>query len=71
MVSKATAQNFLVLVLITNPTNTLLLVTKRKSGKCDYWCCMCAFARQMVETCQLHEYIRGTVLVPPVLMEET
>jgi hypothetical protein len=36
MVSKATPQIFLVLVLITNPTNTKVLLTKRKSGKCDY-----------------------------------
>jgi hypothetical protein len=31
------------LVLLTTPTNTLVLQTQRKSGKCDYWCCLFAF----------------------------
>jgi hypothetical protein len=33
----------LVLVLLTNTTITLVLLTRRKSGKCDYWCCLFAF----------------------------
>jgi hypothetical protein len=32
-----------VLVLLTNPTNSLVLQTQRKSGKCDFWCCLFAF----------------------------
>jgi hypothetical protein len=23
-----------------SPTNTLVLLTQRNSGKCDYWCCL-------------------------------
>jgi hypothetical protein len=32
-----------VLVHLTNPANALLLLTHRKSGKCDYWCCLFVF----------------------------
>jgi hypothetical protein len=27
-------------LMLTNPTNALVLQTQRKSGKCDYWCCL-------------------------------
>jgi hypothetical protein len=35
--------------VLTNPTNTLVLQKQRKSGKCDYWCCLFAFPWLMVE----------------------
>ncbi len=36
-------------MLLTNSTNTLVLQTQRKSGKCDNWCCLFAFPWLMVE----------------------
>ena len=36
---------------ISNLTNTLLLLTQKESGKCDYWCCLFAFLWLLVEQC--------------------
>ncbi len=46
-----------VLVLLTYPTNTLVLETQRKSGKCDYWCCLFAFPWLMVEQALYHQLL--------------
>ncbi len=36
---------------ISNPTNTLLLLTQRESRKHDYWCYLFAFLCLLVELC--------------------
>jgi hypothetical protein len=33
-------------------------ILKRKSGKCDYWCCMFAFPWLLVKKCQSHQFQR-------------
>jgi hypothetical protein len=47
----------LVLVLLTNPANALVLLTQRKSGKCDSWCCLLRISMTN----------GGTGTVPPLL----
>jgi hypothetical protein len=58
----------IVLVLLTNPTNTLVLQTKRKSGKCDSLCCLFAFPWLIVEQKLYHQYIGGAAPIPPLVM---
>jgi hypothetical protein len=40
-----------------------VLLTKRKSGKCDYWCCLFALPCLLVELTCFHQYIGATVTV--------